>query len=80
MARRVTVQLDPVQATWLEALAEFNNCSRAEVLREALRHLSARDSARVARTRYYRAIGLAARAAAWDPVSDYLAGRPITPP
>jgi hypothetical protein len=79
-ARRVTVQLDPVQSVWLEALAGLHNCSRAAVLREALSWYSARESARVSRTRYYQAIALAARASEWDPISDYIAGKQITPP
>jgi hypothetical protein len=78
--RRVTVQLDAVQAAWLRALADLNNCSRAAVLREALTYLAARESARVSRTRYYRAIALAAATSRWDPISDYLAGRPVSPP
>jgi hypothetical protein len=69
-----------VQAAWLRALADLNNCSRAAVLREALTYLAARESARVSRTRYYRAIALAAAASRWDPISDYLAGRPVSPP
>jgi predicted transcriptional regulator len=78
--RRVTVQFDPVQAAWLDALADLHNCSRAAILREALSWYSARESARVSRTRYYKAIGLAARASKWDPISDYLAGKEVMPP
>jgi predicted transcriptional regulator len=80
LPRRVTVQLDPVQIAWLDALAELHKCSRAAILREALSWYSARESARVSRTRYYTAIALAARASKWDPISDYLAGKKITPP
>lgn len=77
---RVTVQLDPVQSAWLEALAELHDCSRASVLREALRYLSARETVRVSRSRRYKAIALAIRASEWDPISDYLAGRKVSPP
>lgn len=78
--RRVTVQLDPVQNAWLEALADVHNCSRAQVLRRSLSYFSARESVRIARTQHYRVIGLAARAARWDPITDFLAERPISPP
>lgn len=77
---RVTVRLDGVQSAWVDALAQLHGCSRADVLRLAVRYLAARESDRIARTRYYEAVGLAARAARWDPVSDYLAGRRVTPP
>jgi metal-responsive CopG/Arc/MetJ family transcriptional regulator len=79
-ASRVTVQLDAVQLAWLDALADLHGCSRAAVLREALRYLSARESVRVERTRHYARIGLIARAERFDPISDYLAGREISPP
>jgi hypothetical protein len=77
---RVTVRLDGVQTAWVVALADLRGCTQADVLREAVTYLAARESARISRTRYYAAIALAARAAAWDPVTDYLAGREITPP
>ena len=80
MPERVTVQLDAVQSAWLDALAGLHNCSRAAVLREGLSYLSARESVRIARTRHYAAVALAVRASRWDPISDYLAGRPISPP
>lgn len=79
-SRRVTVQLDLVQSAWLEALAGLHNCSRAAVLREALSWYSAREAGRVTRTRYYAAIQLAARASKWDPITDYLNGKEVTPP
>ena len=79
-SRRVTVQLDPVQSAWLEALAALNKCSRAQVLRDGLSWYAARETTRVSRTRYYAAIALAAKASEWDPISDYLAGRSIHPP
>jgi hypothetical protein len=78
--RRVTVQLDAVQAMWLDALMDLNECSAADVMREALQWHSAREAVRVERTRYYEAIGLVARSAKWDPVSDYIAGREVVPP
>lgn len=78
--RRVTVQLDVVQAAWLDGLAELHNCSAAAVLREALSYYSARESVRIQRTRHYACIALALRSERWDPISDYLAGRPISPP
>ena len=76
----VTVRLDAVQLAWLDALADVHECSRAAVLREALRYFSARESVRIARTRHYAIIGLLARAERWDPISDYLAGRAVSPP
>lgn len=78
--RRVTVQLDPVQGAWLDAIADNWGCSRAAVLRDALRYLCARETVRVQRTHHYRVIGLLARAERFDPISDYLAGREISPP
>lgn len=80
MSSRVVVDLDPLQVAWLDALAAVHNCSRASVLRDALSYLSARESVSIARSRQYAAVQLAARAQRWDPISDYLAGRPITPP
>jgi Arc/MetJ-type ribon-helix-helix transcriptional regulator len=77
---RVSVRLDALQVAWLDALAAVHNVSRSDVLRLALSYLSARESARIARTRHYDAVALAARAQRWDPISDFLAGRPITPP
>lgn len=77
---RLTVRLDPVQAAWVTGLAELHGCTQADVMREALRYLAARESARIGRTRYYAVIALAARASAWDPISDYLAGREVVPP
>ncbi len=47
--RRVTVRLDPVQAAWLDAIADVNNCTGAAVLREALSWLAAKESVRVER-------------------------------
>jgi hypothetical protein len=78
--RRVTVQLDPVESVWLEALADLHKCSRAQVLRDGLSWYAARETTRVSRTRYYRLIALASRASEWDPISDYLAGRDVQPP
>jgi predicted transcriptional regulator len=76
----VTVTLDPVQSAWLDALADVHKCSAAQVLREALRYFSARESVRIERTEHYRRIGLIARAERWDPIGDYLAGREVLPP
>jgi hypothetical protein len=73
-SRRVTVTLDPTQAAWLEALAAFHKCSRAQILREGLSWYAARETASISRTRYYRAMAVIEKATAWDPVSDYLAG------
>lgn len=78
--RRVSVQLDAVQSAWLDALADLRGCSRAAVLRDALTYLSARESVSVQRTRHYAVIALIARAERFDPISDYLAGRQISPP
>jgi hypothetical protein len=78
--RRVVVSLDGVQSAWLDALAELHSTTPQAVLREALRYLAAREHARVLRTRRHEAIRLAARAEHFDPVSDYLSGRPTTPP
>jgi hypothetical protein len=76
----VRVEFDGVQAAWLEAIAELHGCSVENVLREGLKRLSAAESVRIARTKRYRAIALAARAERFDPVSDYLAGiEPVLP-
>jgi hypothetical protein len=77
---RVTVRLDGVQLAWLDAIADLHSCSRAAVLREALRYFSARESTRIARTRHYKVIGLRARAERFDPITDYLAGKQVDPP
>jgi hypothetical protein len=76
----VTVRLDGVQLAWVDAIADVHKCSRAAVLREALRYFSARESDRIARTRHYAVIGLIARAERWDPITDYLLGRQVNPP
>ena len=76
----VTVELDGVQMAWLEAIADLHGSSREDILREALRWYSARESDRVSRTKRYQAIALAARAEAWDPVSDHLAGLEVVAP
>jgi metal-responsive CopG/Arc/MetJ family transcriptional regulator len=76
----VTVRLDRVQLAWLDALADVHDCTRAAVLREALRYFIARESVRIQRTRHYAIIGLISRSERWDPVSDYLAGREVQPP
>jgi predicted transcriptional regulator len=72
LAQRITITLDEVQAAWLDALAELHRCSRPAVLRQALLHLSALESRRVARTRRYRLISIAAEIEDWDPITDYL--------
>ena len=59
---------------------QLHGCSGENVIREALRWFSARESARVQRTKRYRAIQLAARAEAFDPISDYLAGVEVVAP
>lgn len=69
---RVQVRLDGVQAAWLDALADLHGVTRSAILREALLYLSARESARVARTRRYALLGEIAKAERWDPVTDYL--------
>jgi len=74
------VELDAVQAAWLDAIADLHACSRENVLREGLRRLIAVENARVTRTRRYDAIRLAARADKWDPISDYLGGLEVIPP
>jgi hypothetical protein len=79
ISRRYTVQLDAFQAIWLEALADLHNCSRAQVLRDALSWYSVRETTRVQRTRYYAVMKLAQRASEWDPISDYLAGCGVSP-
>ena len=76
----MVVQLDPVQTAWLDALAALHDCDRAQILRQALSRFSAREASSVSRTKRYLAIQLACRAEDWDPVSDYLAGREVTPP
>jgi hypothetical protein len=75
IARRETVGLDAVQAAWLDAVADLWGCSRAAVLREALRYLAARETVRVARSRHYALIGELSRAERFDPIGDFLAGR-----
>ena len=79
MAQRITITLDEVQAAWLDALAElhrrgidYRGVLYAAVLRQALLHLSALESRRVARTRRYRLISIAAEIEDWDPITDYL--------
>jgi hypothetical protein len=79
-ASSIVLELDGVQTAWLDGLAELHGCSRENVLREALRRLSAADSARVSRTTRYQAVALAIRAERWDPVSDYLAGLEVVEP
>ena len=76
----VAVELDGVQAAWLEAIADLHRCSLENVLREGLRRLTAAETVRVARTKRYAAIALAARAERFDPISDYLGGiEPVLP-
>jgi len=79
-ARRVSVTVDAVQSAWLDALADLHGCTGQDVLREALRYFAARESARVSRTRHYRAIAVAAQAERSDPIGDYLAGKPLPEP
>jgi Arc/MetJ-type ribon-helix-helix transcriptional regulator len=69
-----------VQLAWLEALVELHGSTRSGVMRESLRYLVARETVRLERTERYRAVQLAARAARWDPISDYINGRPSPPP
>jgi len=73
-ARRLVVKVsfDPVQAIWLDAIADINAATRAAVLRLALRHLVALESTRVQRTRHYALLREIARAERWDPVQDYI--------
>ena len=72
---RITVRLDPIQAIWVDAIADLHETTRAAVVREALGHLAARESVRVRRTRHYALLREVARLEAWDPVTDYLAGK-----
>ncbi len=69
----VRVTLDPIQAVWLDAIAEINAASRQTILRQALRHLIAIETVRVQRTRHYLLLGEVCRAERWDPLGDYIA-------
>jgi Arc/MetJ-type ribon-helix-helix transcriptional regulator len=69
---RITVRLPPALDAWLTAVADVRQTNRADVVREAISWVAARESARVARTRHYRVIGLLAAQEAWNPVEDYL--------
>lgn len=71
MNERITVRvvLDPVQAAWLEALAELHETTRPAVLREALLYLSSREADRLSRNQRIAAI---ARAYREYPINDYL--------
>jgi hypothetical protein len=76
----VTVRLDRVQLAWLDAIAQVHSCTRAAVLREALRYFTARESGRIERTRHYAVVALVARAERWDPITDYLLGKQVSAP
>lgn len=72
--QRLTVRLTPVQAAWVDAIADTRGTSRSAVVRDALTGLAARETVRVQRTRHYRLIGLLARQEHWNPVDEYLHG------
>ena len=76
----MTVQLDAVQSAWLDALAELHGCRRPAVMREALSWFVAREYSRMQRNHRLAVVRLALRAQRFDPITDYLAGRPIVPP